>query len=118
MGKVTGFIEFQRLQEVSEDRATRKTHYREFVAHLTDAEAKIQGARCMDCGTPFCMNGCPINNIIPDFNDLVYRQDWHLAIDTLHSTNNFLNSLDVSALHHAKKHAHCASTMTPLESSL
>jgi glutamate synthase (NADPH) small chain len=89
MGKVTGFIEFQRLQEVSEDRATRKTHYREFVAHLTDAEAKVQGARCMDCGTPFCMNGCPINNIIPDFNDLVYRQDWHLAIDTLHSTNNF-----------------------------
>lgn len=89
MGKVTGFLEFERLHEVSEDAGTRKTHYREFVSHLKDAEAKIQGARCMDCGTPFCMSGCPVNNIIPDFNDLVYQQDWRLAIETLHSTNNF-----------------------------
>ena len=57
--------------------------------HLSDEEAKVQGARCMDCGTPFCMSGCPVNNIIPDWNDLVYRGDWKLAIDTLHSTNNF-----------------------------
>ena len=89
MGKVTGFLEFERLQEAAEDKDARKKHYREFVLHLTDEEAKVQGARCMDCGTPFCMSGCPVNNIIPDWNDLVYRQDWKAAIDTLHSTNNF-----------------------------
>jgi glutamate synthase (NADPH/NADH) small chain len=89
VGKVTGFLEFERLQEAAEDKDARKKHYREFVLHLTDEEAKVQGARCMDCGTPFCMSGCPVNNIIPDWNDLVYRQDWKTAIDTLHSTNNF-----------------------------
>jgi glutamate synthase (NADPH/NADH) small chain len=89
MGKVTGFLEYQRLQEASEDKESRKKHYREFVLHLSDDEAKIQGARCMDCGIPFCMSGCPVNNVIPDFNDLVYRQDWKSAIQTLHSTNNF-----------------------------
>ena len=89
MGKVTGFLEFERLQEAAEDKDARKKHYREFVMHLTDEEAKVQGARCMDCGTPFCMSGCPVNNIIPDWNDLVYRQDWKTAIETLHSTNNF-----------------------------
>jgi len=89
MGKVTGFLEYQRLQEASEDKESRTKHYREFVLHLSDDEAKIQGARCMDCGIPFCMSGCPVNNIIPDFNDLVYRQDWKAAIATLHSTNNF-----------------------------
>ncbi len=89
MGKVTGFLEYQRLQEASEDKDSRKKHYREFVGHLTSDEAKIQGARCMDCGIPFCMSGCPVNNIIPDFNDLVYREDWKTAIETLHSTNNF-----------------------------
>ena len=89
MGKVTGFLEHQRLQEAAEAPQERKRHYREFVAHLTDAEARVQGARCMDCGTPFCMSGCPVSNIIPDWNDLVYRQDWERAIETLHSTNNF-----------------------------
>ena len=89
MGKVTGFLEYQRISEVSESPDTRKKHYREFVGHLTDDEAKVQGARCMDCGVPFCMNGCPVNNIIPDFNDLVYKADWQNAILTLHSTNNF-----------------------------
>jgi glutamate synthase (NADPH/NADH) small chain len=89
MGKVTGFMEYQRLSEASEPAESRKKHYREFVAHLTDEEAKTQGARCMDCGIPFCQNGCPVNNIIPDFNDLVYKQDWKAAIETLHSTNNF-----------------------------
>jgi len=89
MGKVTGFLEFERLQEAAEDKDARTKHYREFVLHLTDEEAKVQGARCMDCGTPFCMSGCPVNNIIPDWNDLVYRQDWKTAIETLHSTNNF-----------------------------
>jgi glutamate synthase (NADPH) small chain len=89
MGKVTGFLEYQRLQEAAEDRELRKKHYREFVMHLSDEQAGIQGARCMDCGTPFCMSGCPVNNIIPDWNDLVWKQDWRRAIDTLHSTNNF-----------------------------
>jgi len=89
MGKVTGFLEFQRLQEASEDTRSRKKHYREFVHRLNDDDAKTQGARCMDCGIPFCMTGCPVNNIIPDFNDLVYNQDWKSAIETLHSTNNF-----------------------------
>jgi glutamate synthase (NADPH/NADH) small chain len=89
MGKVTGFLEYERLAEAAEAPEARKKHYREFVLHLSDEEAKLQGARCMDCGTPFCMSGCPVNNIIPDWNDLVYRGDWKTAIDTLHSTNNF-----------------------------
>jgi glutamate synthase (NADPH/NADH) small chain len=89
MGKVTGFLEYERIAEAHEAPEARRKHYREFIAHLTDEEAKIQGARCMDCGVPFCMTGCPVNNIIPDFNDLVYRQDWQRAIETLHSTNNF-----------------------------
>jgi glutamate synthase (NADPH/NADH) small chain len=89
MGKVTGFLEYERLSEAAEDKGTRIKHYREFVGHLSDEQAAQQGARCMDCGTPFCMNGCPINNIIPDWNDLVYKQDWRTALDTLHSTNNF-----------------------------
>ena len=89
MGKVTGFLEYARLDEPHEDKDSRKKHYREFVLRLPDQDAGVQGARCMDCGTPFCMSGCPVNNIIPDFNDLVYRQDWKRAIETLHSTNNF-----------------------------
>src|SRR3979409_664822 len=89
MGKVTGFLEFQRVEEAHQEPEQRKKHYREFILRLTEEEAKVQGARCMDCGTPFCMSGCPVNNIIPDWNDLVYRQDWKGAIETLHSTNNF-----------------------------
>jgi glutamate synthase (NADPH/NADH) small chain len=89
MGKVTGFLEYQRLNEVSEGRENRVKHWREFIQPLSDSEAAIQGARCMDCGTPFCMSGCPINNIIPDWNDLVFRSDWEAALHTLHSTNNF-----------------------------
>jgi glutamate synthase (NADPH/NADH) small chain len=89
MGKVTGFLEYQRLAETAEPTRERVKHYREFIAHLADQEAVIQGARCMDCGTPFCMSGCPVNNIIPDWNDLVYKQNWKQALDALHSTNNF-----------------------------
>jgi glutamate synthase (NADPH/NADH) small chain len=89
MGKVTGFLEFERLEEPHEPKETRKKHYREFYARLSDEAAGVQGARCMDCGVPFCMSGCPVNNIIPDWNDLVYRQDWQRAIEVLHSTNNF-----------------------------
>ena len=89
MGKVTGFMEFERLSEHYEAPEKRVKHYKEFVMALDDNEAKTQGARCMDCGIPFCNNGCPVNNIIPDFNDLVYKQDWQQAIEVLHSTNNF-----------------------------
>jgi len=89
MGKPTGFMEFQRLSEAYEPVEARLKHYKEFVGHLSDADAKTQGARCMDCGIPFCNNGCPVNNIIPDWNDLVYRGNWEEAIAVLHSTNNF-----------------------------
>jgi len=89
MGKITGFLEYPRQAEAAEAPAQRRKHWREFTQHLSDEQAKIQGARCMDCGIPFCHNGCPVNNIIPDFNDLVYRQDWQRAIEVLHSTNNF-----------------------------
>lgn len=89
MGKVTGFMEFERLAEENLPVVERVKNYKEFVLHLTDDQAKQQGARCMDCGIPFCTTGCPINNIIPDWNDLVYQQDWTSAIEVLHSTNNF-----------------------------
>ncbi len=89
MGKITGFMEYERLEESYKPVPERLKHYKEFVVGLTDEQAKVQGARCMDCGTPFCNSGCPVNNIIPDFNDLVYRQDWENAIAVLHSTNNF-----------------------------
>ena len=89
MGKPTGFMEFKRLNEVSVPVAERRKNYHEFVQHLNDDKAKIQGARCMDCGIPFCTTGCPVNNIIPDWNDLVYRGNWREALDVLHSTNNF-----------------------------
>ncbi|MDO9004009.1 MAG: glutamate synthase subunit beta [Aquabacterium sp.] len=89
MGKPTGFLEFDRLEEGYAPVETRLKNYKEFVIGLKPEDAKIQGARCMDCGTPFCNSGCPVNNIIPDFNDLVYRGDWKNAITVLHSTNNF-----------------------------
>ncbi|MEF8700585.1 MAG: glutamate synthase subunit beta [Candidatus Accumulibacter sp. UW26] len=89
MGKPTGFIEYQRLAEASEPAVSRVKHYREFVRVLSDEQASLQGARCMDCGIPFCSTGCPINNIIPDWNDLVYRGNWEQALAVLHSTNNF-----------------------------
>ena len=89
MGKVTGFLEYQRLQEAAEAPEQRVKHWKEFVLHLNTEQAKQQGARCMDCGIPFCTNGCPVNNIIPDWNDLVYRQNWKQALAVLHSTNNF-----------------------------
>ncbi|HSQ03876.1 MAG TPA: glutamate synthase subunit beta, partial [Burkholderiales bacterium] len=89
MGKITGFLEYERLKEAYQPPRERVQHWQEFVARLSDEQASVQGARCMDCGTPFCMNGCPVNNIIPDWNDLVYRQNWKDALATLHSTNNF-----------------------------
>jgi glutamate synthase (NADPH/NADH) small chain len=89
MGKVTGFLEYERIEEGYEPVPARLKNYKEFVIGLTADQAKVQGARCMDCGTPFCNSGCPVNNIIPDFNDLVYRNDWRNASIVLHSTNNF-----------------------------
>src|SRR6476620_11552899 len=89
MGKVTGFLEFQRLQEAAEPTTERTRHYKEFTVRLSDDQAKVQGARCMDCGIPFCNSSCPVNNIIPDWNDMVYRGTYREALDNLHSTNNF-----------------------------
>jgi len=89
MGKPTGFLEFQRQAEGYAPVDKRLKNYQEFVAHLTDDQAKVQGARCMDCGIPFCNNGCPVNNNIPDFNDAVYKGNWREALEILHSTNNF-----------------------------
>ena len=89
MGKITGFMEFERIEEGYVAAPERVKNYQEFVIGLNNEQAKQQGARCMDCGTPFCNSGCPVNNIIPDFNDLVYRGDWENAIAVLHSTNNF-----------------------------
>jgi glutamate synthase (NADPH/NADH) small chain len=89
MGKPTGFLEYERLSEANETVDSRLKGYREFVLHLSDDQAKTQGARCMDCGIPFCNNGCPVNNLIPDWNDLVFHGRWREAIDSLHSTNNF-----------------------------
>ncbi|HQZ05125.1 MAG TPA: glutamate synthase subunit beta, partial [Burkholderiaceae bacterium] len=89
MGKITGFMEYPRLEEGYRPVSERVKEYREFVLALDDGQAKIQSARCMDCGTPFCNNGCPVNNIIPDFNDLVFQGDWKNAAAVLHSTNNF-----------------------------
>jgi glutamate synthase (NADPH/NADH) small chain len=89
MGKITGFMEFQRQDEHYAPAQERVKHYKEFVLHLNDKEATIQAARCMDCGIPFCNTGCPVNNIIPDWNDLVYTGAYRQALDNLHSTNNF-----------------------------
>lgn len=89
MGKITGFMEFARVKPTYEAPASRLRHWKEFVPALTDEQAKTQGARCMDCGVPFCTHACPVNNIIPDWNDLVYKQDWQKALATLLSTNNF-----------------------------
>ncbi len=89
MGKITGFMEFERIEEGYKPVPDRLKHHKEFVIGLTPEESKTQAARCMDCGTPFCNSGCPVNNIIPDFNELVFQNDWKNAIEVLHSTNNF-----------------------------
>jgi glutamate synthase (NADPH/NADH) small chain len=89
MGKITGFLEWQRIAEAADPVNVRVRHFGEFIHALDDASAAKQGGRCMDCGIPFCQTGCPVNNIIPDWNDLVYRHQWKAALDVLHSTNNF-----------------------------
>jgi glutamate synthase (NADPH/NADH) small chain len=89
MGKPTGFLEYERLERSYAPAADRVQHYREFVIPLQESDLSLQGARCMDCGIPFCHQGCPVNNIIPDWNDLVYQGRWQEALQVLHSTNNF-----------------------------
>jgi len=89
MGKPTGFLELDRADRAYRPVDERLSHYKEFVEPLSEAEVQAQGARCMDCGIPFCHNGCPVNNQIPDWNDLVYDGQWQKALLNLHSTNNF-----------------------------
>ncbi len=89
MGKITGFLEFERRERKYAPVGDRLKHYREFVIPLAEEATRQQAARCMDCGIPYCHNGCPVNNQIPDWNDLVYRNDWEEASRNLHSTNNF-----------------------------
>ena len=89
MGKVTGFLEIDRQDRKYKPAADRIRHYREFVIPLSDETTRNQASRCMDCGIPFCHNGCPVNNQIPDWNDLVYHGEWRRALVNLHSTNNF-----------------------------
>ncbi|MFT5438568.1 MAG: glutamate synthase (NADPH/NADH) small chain, partial [Alphaproteobacteria bacterium] len=89
MSKPTGFLEYEREDRGYEEPDARRTKWTEFVKPLPDPKLGEQAARCMDCGIPFCHNGCPVNNLIPDWNDLVYREHWEAALTTLHSTNNF-----------------------------
>lgn len=89
MGKETGFLELDRQERGYLDPTKRVKDYREFVAQPDDSVLQGQASRCMDCGIPYCHNGCPVNNIIPDWNHLVYEGDWRNALDVLHSTNNF-----------------------------
>ena len=89
MGKVTGFLEIDRHDRRYAPAADRIRHYKEFVLPLSEEATRDQAARCMNCGIPYCHNGCPVNNQIPDWNDLVYRGDWEEASRNLHSTNNF-----------------------------
>src|SRR5439155_24573573 len=98
MGKPTGFMEFQRELPVDRDPKGRTADWKEFHLHMTEERLRTQGSRCMDCGVPFChtgtllggmASGCPINNLIPEWNDLVYRDQWKDALERLHKTNNF-----------------------------
>ncbi|MEM9355812.1 MAG: glutamate synthase subunit beta [Pseudomonadota bacterium] len=89
MGKVTGFLEIEREDRIYRPVEERLKHWGEFIVPLGDEGTKTQAARCMDCGIPYCHNGCPVNNQIPDWNDLVYNGDWERAAKNLHSTNNF-----------------------------
>ncbi|MEP3422401.1 MAG: glutamate synthase subunit beta [Erythrobacter sp.] len=89
MGKDTGFLELDRRERDYLDPKERLNNYREFVVQPSDEVLSAQASRCMDCGIPYCHNGCPVNNMIPDWNHLVYENDWKNALDVLHSTNNF-----------------------------
>ena len=89
MGKPTGFLEVERVDRGYDKPAARKKNWKEFVKPLPEPMLRAQAMRCMDCGIPFCHNGCPVNNLIPDWNNLVYRDQWRQALVALHATNNF-----------------------------
>ena len=89
MGDVKGFMKYGRKDFSKQPADERVKHWKEFYLEMPEDELQKQGARCMDCGVPFCQSGCPIGNIIPDWNDLVYRNNWQEAIERLHKTNNF-----------------------------
>ena len=89
MGKTTGFIDIDRKEREYEPASSRINHFKEFIVPLKSSEVSKQGARCMDCGIPYCHQGCPVNNLIPEWNDLAFKKDWERALNTLHSTNNF-----------------------------
>ena len=89
MGKVTGFLEIDRRERRYALASDRIRHYREFMLPLSEEATRDQAARCMDCGIPYCHTGCPVNNQIPDWNDLVFNGHWREALENLHSTNNF-----------------------------
>ena len=89
MGKLKGFLEFDRIDESQVNPSERIKNYSEFTISPSPEELNKQGGRCMDCGVPFCHSGCPLGNLIPDFNDAVYKNDWKKALNILHSTNNF-----------------------------
>jgi len=89
MGKITGFLEIDRQEQTYAPAADRVRHYKEFTIPLEERDTERQAARCMDCGVPYCHTGCPVNNQIPDWNDLVYQGNWQEAAANLHSTNNF-----------------------------
>ena len=89
MGKATGFLEYELRDRKYRPAKERIQHFNEFIIPLSDKQLSRQGARCMDCGIPYCHNGCPVNNIIPDWNDLVFKENYKEAIEVLHSTNNF-----------------------------
>ena len=89
MGKTTGFIDVDRKEREYESVTSRVNHFKEFIVPLKSSEVSKQGSRCMDCGIPYCHQGCPVNNLIPEWNDLAFKKDWERALNTLHSTNNF-----------------------------
>ena len=89
MGELGGFKKYKREDEKNKAVKARIQHYNEFTVPLKEEDMKKQGSRCMDCGIPFCHSGCPLGNLIPDFNDAVHKGEWQLASEILHSTNNF-----------------------------
>ncbi len=110
MGKPTGFLEFTRELPTKRPVDERRNDYGEFVNRFTDEKLNQQSARCMDCGVPFCHSGCPLGNVIPEFNDAVYRKSWKEAYEILDSTNNFPEFTEGSVLHLAKQLVYWVST--------
>ena len=102
MANPVGFLELERVEQKSKIRKSGVGHYKEFVKTLSEKRL-VQASRCMDCGTPFCNNGCPVNNVIPDFNSLVMDSDWQTALEVLHSTNNFPEFKEESVQHLVKQ---------------